>query len=134
MFLVDASVWVGASDPDDRFHAASSALVLDLDRPVAALDLTLYEVANAVGVRRRRPDDARYLGRLIVKRCQDRLVAADSELVESATALAARHGLTAYDASYVAAAERHDWTLVSVDLADLVSKGLAVTPDVADYP
>jgi hypothetical protein len=34
----------------------------------------------------------------------------------------------------VAAARRHDWTLVSADIADLVSKGLAVAPDAADYP
>jgi hypothetical protein len=32
------------------------------------------------------------------------------------------------------AARRHGWTLVSADIADLVSKGLAVAPDVADYP
>jgi predicted nucleic acid-binding protein len=134
VFLVDASVWVGASDPGDRFHAVSSALVLDLERPVAALDLTLYEIANSVGVRRRRPDDARYLSRLLVKRCQGRLVAVDTELIESSIELAAEHGLPAYDASYVAAAERFGWTLVSTDIADLVSKGLAVTPDAADYP
>jgi predicted nucleic acid-binding protein len=134
VLLVDASVWVGASDPTDRFHEGSAALVLDLESPVAALDLTLYEVANAVGVRRELPDDARHLSRLIVKRCQDRLVSVDTELVESSVELAAEHGLSAYDASYVAAAERFGWTLVSTDIADLVSKGLAVTPDAADYP
>jgi predicted nucleic acid-binding protein len=134
VFLVDASVWVGASDPGDRFYGASSAFVLDLERDVAALDLTLYEVANSVGVRRHRPDDARYLSQLIVKRCQGRLVSVDSELVESSIELALKHGLSAYDAAYVAAAERFGWTLVSIDMADLVSKGLAVTPDAADYP
>jgi predicted nucleic acid-binding protein len=134
VFLVDASVWVGASDPGDRFHAASSALVLDLEREVAALDLTLYEIANSVGVRRRCPDDARYLGQLIVKRCNDRLVCVDPELVESSIELAVEHGLSAYDAAYIAVAARFGWTLVSTDIADLVSKGLAVTPDAADYP
>ena len=44
------------------------------------------------------------------------------------------YGLTAYDAAYVAAARRCGWQLVSLDLRDLVSKGLAVTPDAADYP
>jgi predicted nucleic acid-binding protein len=48
--------------------------------------------------------------------------------------IAAEHGLTAYDAAYVTVARRHDWTLVSTDIADLVSKGLAVAPDAADYP
>jgi hypothetical protein len=31
----------------------------------------------------------------------------------------------------VAVARRHDWTLVSTDLGDLVSQGLAITPDAA---
>ncbi|MBA3865980.1 MAG: hypothetical protein H0X42_06490 [Solirubrobacterales bacterium] len=48
--------------------------------------------------------------------------------------LADELGLTAYDAAYVAASRRYGWTLVSADIADLVSKGLAVTPDGADYP
>jgi predicted nucleic acid-binding protein len=48
--------------------------------------------------------------------------------------VAAEHGLAAYDAAYVAAARHHDWTLVSADIADLVSKGLAVAPDAANYP
>ena len=55
-------------------------------------------------------------------------------LLESALELASEHGITAYDAAYVAAAKRNDWPLVSTDVADLVSKGLAVTPDAADYP
>lgn len=61
----------------------------------------------------------------------DRPVAA---LIKSSLEVAAEHKLTAYDAAYVAAARRFDWTLVSTDMADLVSKGLAVTPDAADYP
>ncbi len=44
------------------------------------------------------------------------------------------HGLSAYDAAYVAAARRNGWQLVSLDVKDLVSRGLAVTPDRADYP
>lgn len=38
-------------------------------------------------------------------------------------------GVTVYDAAYVATAERHDWTLVSGDVADLVQPGLAIPPD-----
>ena len=45
--------------------------------------------------------------------------------------IAVEHGLTSYDAAYVAVARRHDWTLVSTDIKDLVSKGLAITPDAA---
>lgn len=134
MLLIDASAWVAASDPDDRFNATAAALAVDVECPVAALDLTLYEVANALGVRRRRPDSATYLSRLIVERCGSDLIAVDVDLTSAALELSDEHGLTAYDAAYVAAARRHGWTLVSTDIRDLVSKGLAVTPDAADYP
>lgn len=108
--------------------------MLDASLPVAALDLTLYEVANGLGARRGQRDLAADMCRLIVERCRDSLVAVDAELMDSALEVAAEQGLTAYDAAYVAAARRHGWTLVSADIADLVSKGLAVAPDAADYP
>ncbi len=132
--LVDASVWIAARDPEDRFRDAARTLVLDLEIPMAAMDLTLYEVANAMGVKRGQSSEARHLLRFLARRCGSRMVEIDAGLAESALDLAAEHGLTAYDAAYVAAARRHGWTLVSSDVADLVSKGLAVAPDAADYP
>ena len=134
MRLIDASVWVAVADPTERFHAAASAMVAEVDEPVGALDLTLYEVANVMGSKKKRPEKGRLLLKLIAARCEGNLVAADPDLLESALELAAEHGLTAYDAAYVAAARRYGWTLVSCDVADLVSKGLAVAPDAADYP
>lgn len=134
MLLLDAGVWVAAKDADDRYYEAARALVVDLKRPVASLDLALYETANVVGSRWGRPDAARELCRSIVRRCGDRLLPVDVDLIDVAVEIAAEHGLTAYDAAYVAAARRHGWTLVSADIADLVSKGLAVAPDAADYP
>ncbi len=133
MFLVDASVWVCSSDPDDRFHVASRSLVLDFERPLSALDLTLYEIAN-VAVRKGVPDEARRLGRMIVSRCRGSLISVDADFTAEAADLATEHDLTVYDAAYVVAARRHGWKLVSTDIRDLVSKGLAVTPDAADYP
>lgn len=134
MLLVDASVWVAARDPEDRFHADARKIVLDFSRPVAALDLTLYEVANVMGSRRKQGKEARYLMQTLVTRCGEEIVAVGPKLIESALEIAAEYELTAYDAAYVAAARRHGWTLVSADIADLVSKGLAVAPDAADYP
>jgi predicted nucleic acid-binding protein len=52
-------------------------------------------------------------------------------LIESSIEIAIRYRLTSYDAAYVAVARRHDWKLVSTDVKDLVSKGLAITPDAA---
>lgn len=132
--LLDAGVWVAAKDSSDGYVDAARPLVLDSARSVAALDLTLYETANVVGSRWRKPDVARELGTLIVARCGERVLPVDTYLINAALEVAAEHGLTAYDAAYVAAARRHGWTLVSTDVADLVSKGLAVAPDAADYP
>lgn len=134
MLLADASLWVAVVDPADRYHSEARAIVRDLGRPLAALDLTLYEIGNAVGLKRGMPDKARDLSRVVLARCRDRLVRTDADLIDAAMAIVAEHGITAYDAAYVAAARRNGWTLVSADIRDLVSRGLAVTPDAADYP
>jgi len=134
VLLVDASVWVLLVDADDPHHEAAVGLIRDRATSLAALDLTLHEVGNAIGVKRGRSDQAENVVRLMLACCRDRVLSADKELVSSALAIAAEHDLAAYDAAYVAAARRYGWTLVSTDIADLVSKGLAVTPGAADYP
>jgi len=108
--------------------------VLDVEQPLAALDLTLYEVANVAVRKFRQPERAAFLTRLIRRRCADRIVRVDLDLVDAAAAVAAEHDITAYDAAHAAAARRNEWTLVSGDLRDLVHKGLAIAPDVALYP
>lgn len=130
MLLLDASVWVAAADPTERFHAESDALIESVE-PVAALDLTMFEVANVVGAVWGQPMRARFLLETLVARCRDQIVRVDPNLIVAALDHAQEHGLTAYDAAYVAAARRNGWTLVSTDIADLVSKGLAVAPDAA---
>jgi predicted nucleic acid-binding protein len=132
--LIDASVWSQLAAPGDRFHRQAMDLLVESKAALAALDLTLYEVANAVGVKMGQPKRAQRLSELVEVRCADRLVRVDPRLVATAVDVAAEHGLTAYDAAYVAAARRNGWQLVSLDVRDLVSKGLAVTPDAAVYP
>jgi len=134
MHLIDAGVWVAISDPDDEYHDAAHAIVAGVERPLAVLDLTLYEVANVMGPKKGRHREGRTLLKLIERRCRGNRVAVDSDLLETALEIATQHSLTAYDAAYVAAARRNGWTLISTDVADLVSKGLAVVPDAADYP
>jgi predicted nucleic acid-binding protein len=134
VLLLDASIWVLLVDPEDPRHGDAVSLVRDRATSLAALDLTLYEVGNAIGVKRGNTREAINVIRLLLACCGDRLVSADAELAGSALEVAAEHGLTAYDAAYVAAARRYGWTLVSTDIADLVSRGLAVAPDAADYP
>jgi predicted nucleic acid-binding protein len=132
--LIDASVWGRLAEPRDRFHQRARDLLIDSSASLAALDLTLFEIANAVGVKMAQPRRAEWLSELVAIRSGERLVRVDPQLVAAAVELAAQHGLTAYDAAYVAAARRNGWQLVSLDVRDLVSKGLAVTPDAADYP
>lgn len=133
MFLVDASVWVAAGIPANSSHESAAALAHG-GVPVAALDLTLYEVVNAVARGYRQPDQAQRIARAMLRTCGDDLVRVDQELGEEISAVVSEHGLSAYDAAYVAAARRNGWQLVSLDVRDLVSKGLAVTPDAAVYP
>ena len=129
--LLDASVWVASWSPQERFAEAARELVVDTRRRTAALDLTLYEVANAIGSRRRDALGAAKACRSIELRCRKNLVRVDPGLIEVTAELALEHGLTSYDAAYVAVARRYDWQLVSTDVEDLVSNGLAITPDAA---
>ena len=133
MLLVDASVWVALADPGETFHDQAEALVSS-SQVLSALDLTLFEVANAIGVKMGNQARAKRIGTILFRRCEDHLVRVDPELMVEAVEIAAEHGITAYDAAYVAAARRHGCTLVSADIRDLVAKGLAVAPDAADYP
>lgn len=129
MLLIDASVWVASLDRDDRFHAAARELVTSPDSPMAALDLTLYEVANAVNRRLGDPGATLATTHAVRLACEDRIHPVDVDLIDAAAQIATEHGLTVYDAAYVAAARRNDWTLVSTDIADLVSRNLAEAPD-----
>ncbi|HEX3363173.1 MAG TPA: type II toxin-antitoxin system VapC family toxin [Solirubrobacterales bacterium] len=129
--LLDSSVWIASRTLGERFHSPALEIVLDTARPAAVLDLTLYEIANAVGARR---GDLHMLARIfrsVEQRCFESVVRADPVLVEMVAGIAVEHGLTAYDAAYVGVARRYEWQLVSTDIRDLVSKGLAITPDAA---
>lgn len=132
--LLDASVWIAAVLPTDSGHEAALALIRKPPRPLAAIDLTSYEIANAVGVRDRQPASAETLSRVLQRRCRGRIATLDANMLELTLRVACEHELTAYDAAYVAAARSNGWRLVSLDVRDLVSKGLAVAPDAADYP
>ncbi len=129
MLLLDAGVWVAALDLEDRYHSSSRPLVLTSTQPAAALDLTLYEVANVLGARKERHALAARVCRSIFERCGEHVVRVDTELTDATIAAISEHRLTSYDAAYVAAARRYDWTLVSTDVKDLVSRGLALAPD-----
>jgi len=130
--LLDASVWLAAMDPRDRFHESSVRVVESgARREVGTLDLALYEAANVAVRRWRDPHGASALAALIAMTVGDLLVRVDQRLVGAAIALADEEGLSAYDAAYVASARAAGWQLVSTDLRDLVAPGFAVSPEEA---
>ena len=129
--LLDASIWIASRDPDDPYQPSAAEVTFDTERAAAAIDLTLYEVVNWIVRQWSDSAAAAKLCRSIELRCKGNVVRIDSGLIETTAAVAVEYGLSSYDAAYVAVARRHDWTLVSLDFRDLVSKGLAVTPDAA---
>jgi predicted nucleic acid-binding protein len=133
LLLVDASVWVAAVTPQHPRHAPAKEF-LGRGWPMTVLDLTLYEVSNVIARKYGQPQEARKLIHVLLTAAAGSLRRADAGLLEDGLTLMIDHNLSAYDAAYVAAARRHGWQLVSLDVRDLVSKGLAVTPDAAVYP
>lgn len=127
MIFLDASVLLAAEDLDDRNHAAASALLRT--GALATLDLAAYELANVAESRWRDAEASRRLReRLWAIAELGALVRVDRELDERTAELARRHTISAYDAAYVAGAERIGAPLASCDEQDLVSRGLAKLP------
>lgn len=127
--LLDASAVLAAFDPDDRHHGHAHALLADDSVTLATLDLARYEVANVAVCAWRAPDAVAPLLAALDQIADDGgVVVSTGSLLARAAELAERHGISVYDAAYVAAAGEGDRHLVSCDERDLVSKGLAVLP------
>jgi predicted nucleic acid-binding protein len=127
--LLDASVILAAFDSDDELHEPSQALLADPEVTLTTLDLARYEVAN-VAVR-----GWSEVGRVApLLEAVDRIagdggvILATTTLLSRAAKLADEHTISVYDAAYVAAADQAGGTLVSCDIRDLVSRGLASSP------
>lgn len=127
--LLDASVLLAALDADDRSHEPSRAILESDEVTVATLDLARYEVANVAIRAWREPGSVGSLLAVIDRLADDGGVfTSSSSLLADAAALAERHGISVYDAAYVAVAGVAGLGLVSCDERDLVSKGLASLP------
>lgn len=128
LYLLDASVLLAAEDPDDRFHTAAERLLRGPD-PLSTLDLAYYEVTNvAIRAWADRGAADRLCERVAAVADDGGLVRATPSLLDAAADIASEHGLSAYDAAYVAAARSTGATLISCDVRDLVSRGLATLP------
>jgi len=73
-------------------------------------------------------DEARRLAELIQVATEGRIVRVDGPLAVAAASVGQEEGVSVYDAAFVAAARERGWRLVSGDLVDLVSRGLALSP------
>lgn len=129
ILLLDASVILAAFDTDDEQHEPACTLLADPEVSLATLDLARYEVTNvAVRAWRARARTGPLLEAI------DR-ISGDGGIIPSTTTLLARaaeiadeHEISVYDAAYVTAADQAGGTLVSCDIRDLISKGLASSP------
>lgn len=131
LWFLDASVLLAREDTDDEHNDAARRLLAG-PAALATLDLAFYEVSNVAVRAWRDLGAARRLSGLVDAIAQDGgLVRVEATLVQQATAIAERDGLSVYDAAYVAGAVTAGARLVSCDVRDLVSRDLALTPEQA---
>jgi predicted nucleic acid-binding protein len=127
--MVDSSVVIAAFDSGDGHHEACRVLMGNGAMTLATLDLARYEVANVAARGWRKPGAVVPLLSAVDRIADDGgLVVSTNSLVRDAAELAVQHGISVHDASYVAAAAMGGRRLVSCDMRDLVSNGLAVLP------
>lgn len=128
LWFLDASVLLASEDLDDENHAHARRLLRG-DEPLATLDLALYEATNvAVRVWHDRSAARRLRERVSAVADDGGVVRVEDSLIADAAEIAEEHGISVYDAAYVAAARGSGGHLVSCDVRDLVSRGLACLP------
>lgn len=127
MIFLDASVLLAAEDSDDEQHEASLALLRT--GALATIDLALYDTTNVAIARwQDHAAAARLRQRIWTIAELGTLVRVDPPLGEDIAQLAHQHGLSSYDAAYLAGSRRLGITMASCDQRDLVSTGLAQLP------
>jgi predicted nucleic acid-binding protein len=135
ILLLDASAILAAFDKDDVHHEPAKAILADPETSLATLDLARYEIANVAIRAWRAPDQVASLLDVVDRIADDGgVLASDTKLLTKAAELAQEHGISVYDAAYVAATSKGERKLVSCDARDLLSKDLAVSPEDALEP
>ena len=125
----DASVLLAAFDSEDENHRPARLLLEDPSFTLATVDLIRYEATDVAIRAWRSPDWVTTLLAAIDRIGADGgVIASTGSLLARAAELAEEHGISVYDATYVAAAADSGRNLVSCDQRDLVSRDLAVLP------
>jgi predicted nucleic acid-binding protein len=116
--VVDASVWVSRFWPDDAFHTASRAWIIETTRSGHLLVAPIIMLAEVSGAIARRTRD-RQLGYQIVQQIRQlptlQLITVDDSLGQFSAQLASEFQLRSADAVYVATASRLQLPLISWD-------------------
>jgi predicted nucleic acid-binding protein len=128
--VCDASVVLKWFHAEGEEEVGESLALLDLHRSrraaISIIDLTMYEVGNALVRGMRVPADRAQVVLEALDAICPRLSITTPELAE-ALALAERHGLTVYDAAYAAVARSRHARLATLDRL-LLGAGLGERP------
>ena len=140
MIVVDASVWVSRFLPEDAFHRASRAWLIETTTAAVALIAPTIMLAELSGAIARRTSNDQ-LGYQIVQQIRQlptlQLISVDDVLGQLAAQAASTYRLRGADAVYLAVAQRLQVPLVSWDRELLERAAPLVTtyrPDEAPGP
>jgi len=128
LWFLDSSVLLASEDADEENYGEARRLFGGSDQ-LATLDLAFCEVTN-VAIRAWHDRSAAHRLRERVTAVADDggLLRATAALISDAAAVADEHGISVYEAAYVVAAHIAGGELLSCDVRDLVSRGLARLP------
>lgn len=129
--VVDASVWVAASDPHDPLRQEAIAFLSSAAESGALLRgpaTLVVEVACALARKAGHPAVGARAYEELMDHADLHLDAVDASLIEAAIRLGAGLGLRSGDAFYAAVARRHKVPLIAWD-RELVERAGAVTPE-----
>lgn len=118
MYTLDANIFARDADPADPLHAVCRDLLQLLDlqqRPIIVPNLVLAEVAATISRTRRDPMRGRLTAQALAAFEHVQLIPLDDILAQEAANLAADRALRGADTVYVAVAQRHGCSLVTLD-------------------
>jgi predicted nucleic acid-binding protein len=128
--VVDASVWVSATDSREPHHAESAACLVRLSetgRRVVVPSLARLEVACALARQFRNPGQARRITAGLLQAAKAVEVPLDAGAVHRAQLIGTEQYLRGADAVYAAEAASTNTTLISWD-DELIKRAGAVSP------
>ena len=118
MYVIDASVHVADARPGEPYHLEARALMERIASQSQAVQLptiVLAEVAAAISRGTGRPDLARRMTAALRRVPQFQFAPVDDALGDLAAELSARYQIRGCDAVYVALAQQHAATLITLD-------------------